>query len=424
MGSRYGELALETSDLYEQNYRTEKDAIRKALGDDMVYMHPVTNQYDPYAVAVFNCEMKRIGYVWMYQAPAMRCWLERNNQDYVRAFITEANPVAKVLMATTEEPFDLPVVPRTSKNINRNWADNLPEVLTNPNESLSFGLSLLLDELKVATPWTDRLQRRIDNLLEYIQIDFSAYRYEDFMTVFWMMRASKSEQVRIQSDYLLNALINRASKEHMGWWTNNWLPYFFRKAADSDLLALFEAAHYSLEHVESLLDYSPENLYYLYKVSPLRFANKLFYSALPLKIYNRLLTLMAVREVMVKGVNLGKKEKAIGVYPTMAEMASACEKTREESLWWGNTSWSVVYRVYVMLGFKGSEPAFIEEVGKWPFKKPFPYDCNKDSVGKPLRRGKIVGPIEKWAGEGAHPREIKLGERLLALLTKKSRDMN
>ena len=302
VGSRYGELAVETKDLYVKNYRTEKDAFRRALGDDMVYMHPVTNQFDPYAVAVFNCDMKRIGYVWMYQAPAMRCWLDQNNQDYVRAFITEANPVAEVLMAETEQPFEMPVVPRTSQNVNLNWADNLPEVLTNPNESLSFGLSQLLDELKVATPWSERLQLRIDNLLDYIQVDFSAYRYQDFRTAFWMMRASESEKIRIQSDFLLNALINRASTEHMDWWTNKWLPYFFRKAADSDLLALFEAAHYSLDHVESLLDYAPENLYYKYKVSPLKFANKLYYSALPLKIYNRLLTLMAVREAMVNEV--------------------------------------------------------------------------------------------------------------------------
>ena len=102
--------------------------------------------------------------------------------------------------------------------------------------------------------------------------------------------------------------------------------------------------------------------------------------------------------------------------PTMAEMALACKKTKAESLWWGHSSWSVVFRVYAILGFRGSERSFIEEVKTWPLDKSFPYHCDKDSVGKPLRRGKILGPIEKWAAEGAHPREVKLGKRLLELL--------
>lgn len=103
--------------------------------------------------------------------------------------------------------------------------------------------------------------------------------------------------------------------------------------------------------------------------------------------------------------------------PTMAEMALACEKTKKENLWWGHSSWSVVYRVYAILGFKGSARSFIEEVKNWHLDKSFPYHCDKDSVGKPLRRGKIIGPIEKWAAEGAHQREIKLGNSLLALLS-------
>ena len=102
--------------------------------------------------------------------------------------------------------------------------------------------------------------------------------------------------------------------------------------------------------------------------------------------------------------------------PTKAEMALACETTREEKLWWGHSSWSVVFRIYAILGFRGSERSFIEEVKTWPLEKSFPYHCDKDSVGKPLRRGKILGQIEKWAAEGAHPREVKLGKRLLVLL--------
>ncbi len=102
--------------------------------------------------------------------------------------------------------------------------------------------------------------------------------------------------------------------------------------------------------------------------------------------------------------------------PSMSEMAMACEKTCEEHLWWGHSSWSVVFRIYEILGFKGNIHSFIEEVKKWPLNKSFPYHCDRDSVGKPIRRGKISGPIEKWAADGAHSRETKLGEKLYKLL--------
>lgn len=102
--------------------------------------------------------------------------------------------------------------------------------------------------------------------------------------------------------------------------------------------------------------------------------------------------------------------------PSAAEMAAACEKTKDEGLWWGDASWSVVFRVYCIKGYKGSMKSFIDEVQKWDFKQPFKYKCNKDSVGKPLQRGKITGPIDKWASDGAMAREVKLGERLIAIL--------
>ena len=102
--------------------------------------------------------------------------------------------------------------------------------------------------------------------------------------------------------------------------------------------------------------------------------------------------------------------------PSPSDMAAACEQTLEEGLWWGHTSWSVVYRIYCIKGYKGNMSAFTKEVEKWPLTDKFPYNCDKDSVGKPLQRGKMAGPLEKWGTEGAQPKEIKLGERLMELL--------
>ena len=103
--------------------------------------------------------------------------------------------------------------------------------------------------------------------------------------------------------------------------------------------------------------------------------------------------------------------------PSAEEMVAACEKTREEALWWGNASWSVTYRIYCILGYKGNEESFMKEVKDWPFKKPFKYVCNRSALDRPLRRGRINGPLEKWAAEGASTREVKLGERLMEILS-------
>ena len=117
------------------------------------------------------------------------------------------------------------------------------------------------------------------------------------------------------------------------------------------------------------------------------------------------------------GHNPVEKENDEDKLPSITEMAAACEKTQEELLWWGNASWSVTYRIYCILGYKGRKESFINEVSGWPFKKPFKYICNRHSLSRPLRSGKISGPLEKWAASGALTREVKLGERLMEILS-------
>lgn len=117
--------------------------------------------------------------------------------------------------------------------------------------------------------------------------------------------------------------------------------------------------------------------------------------------------------------NSAEKRSGEDELPSVEEMAAACEKTKKESLWWGNASWSVTYRIYCILGYKGSQQSFINEVKGWPFKKPFDYKCNRHSLSRPLRSGKISGPLEKWAASGALTREVQLGERLMDILKRK-----
>ena len=82
--------------------------------------------------------------------------------------------------------------------------------------------------------------------------------------------------------------------------------------------------------------------------------------------------------------------------PSAEQMASAVETTLKAGLWWGNTAWSVVFRVMQMMGYKGSITQFIDIVGNLAFSKEFPYKCNMDAISKPLRNGKMSRDLERW----------------------------
>lgn len=117
-----------------------------------------------------------------------------------------------------------------------------------------------------------------------------------------------------------------------------------------------------------------------------------------------------------KGLNSVEETNREDELPSVEDMVAACEITEKEGLWWANTAWSVSYRIYCILGYKGSKESFITEVARWPFKKPFKYICNRDSLGRPLRCGKISGPLEKWSASGASIRQVNLGESLMKII--------
>jgi hypothetical protein len=299
VGSRYGELADVVNPLYEQGLPIEPEDIKEKLGGDEVVLMRIPNKHDAYAVGVFTLSEQRLGHVWMSQAPALCQWLEDNTRRYISARIRRINTRYGLMMAEVE--LKLTPCDRSTSGYDMEWAANLPEVLRSINEqSLALGLALLHDELTEAEAWNEKLQLRIDNLLRNLPVDLSAHYYRESIDLYKAMKRSPIAEVRVQSDLVLNAFVKRGSDNQMEWWVNRWLPDFFREAADGDLLGLFEAAHYTLERVEDLLQQAPENLYYLYKVNRERFAKHLYYSALPQNIYNRLLTLLAVREAMLK----------------------------------------------------------------------------------------------------------------------------
>ncbi|MBQ1797519.1 MAG: hypothetical protein IIZ88_07140 [Prevotella sp.] len=102
--------------------------------------------------------------------------------------------------------------------------------------------------------------------------------------------------------------------------------------------------------------------------------------------------------------------------PTGKQMVKVCEQTITEGLWWGNATWAVVFRVYQALEYKGSVSDFVRAVNGWPWRKELSFQCSDDSVGKPLRDGKLMSPIENWGKEGVMKRCCVLADRLLNLL--------
>jgi len=416
VGSRYGELADVITPLYNTPKPIQAADIIQALGCDEVYLKPVPNDHDVYAVAVYAQDTRRIGFVWMYQAPTMRYWLEKHHRSYAKVHITGACPSAQVLMAEMDMPLDVPTISRRCENYDAQWASDLPEVMKSiSDQSLELGLMLLRDELADATQWSRQLEKRIDTLLENIPLDLSAYRHNAFVDVFKMMRQSKIKEVREHSDLLLHTLVYRGSKEHVSWWAEKWLPSFFREAAEGDLLGVFEAAHYTLQSVEELLDQAPAHLFYLYEVNRTLFVNRLYYSALPQEVYNRLLTLLAVREAMLLKKGQDKPAK-----PTLTKEVLTRAIEAVQQYFWGYSSNAIIFCVCRdRYGLPDNASLFERETRELHYRKEMKYLCTDGTISNAFSRSPYLKlNIDKWESAGAKERSLILRDEFIKAVEK------
>ena len=122
-------------------------------------------------------------------------------------------------------------------------------------------------------------------------------------------------------------------------------------------------------------------------------------------------------KVLEKSFNTNQREgESKSEIPPPEAMVWAVEKTIKDGHWWGNVSWSVVYRIYQMKGYLGTVSQFVRDVSRWSFTMHIRYDCNDDAVGKPIRTGKISRSLDKWAEDGASSQFIILGEALMKAL--------
>ena len=300
VGTRYEQLADVVSPLYDKKVSIKKKDIASLFGSETVYMRPISNEYDMYAVGVYTANMNLLGYVWSWQSYAMREWLEKNNRDFVAANINRMNSQTELIMATPTMPLNLGKGNR-SKNIDVTWAAELPEILTNVREDAQkLALSLLKDELAENRGMNDILKLRINNMLYYLRSNLSRQCYDNCIDAYQMMMRSADKEIREQGEWFLKTLVSKGSKRQMEWWVNEWLPEFMKNSCDDETLEFYKESGYTLERVENLLKEAPYSLFQRYKVNRYRFAKQLYYSALPQKIYYRLLTLLALREELRK----------------------------------------------------------------------------------------------------------------------------
>ena len=310
VGSRYGELASVVKPLYAMMTPVAQTEIKEKLGGDVVYLSPTDNQFDDDAVGVFTVSQQLLGYVWMYQSYGLKQMLRNSGKRYVKAQISRMNTTFGLLMATSDGSWTLDANVQDNTIDAPTWAVDLPEVLTSmTSQSLTLGLDLLSDELRESAAWSDRLRQRVDNVLRHLPLDLSASHCQECMEVYRQMKQSTIAEVRSHSELLLQTLVSRGSQQQMEWWTEHWLTDFFASAASGDLLRLYEADGWTLERVEELLRKAPERLFQLYLVNKYRFATHLYYSRLSQRAYDRLLTLLAVREAMLAKQASGPAEK-------------------------------------------------------------------------------------------------------------------
>lgn len=420
VGSRYSKhLKDRLLPIYEKGEPMSVEELGRLLGGMSLVVRPVEdNTFDFHAVGARTEENLFLGFVWMYQSYALREWMTDQGVKCIKARIKRVNTKYGLIFAEVEG-MTLKCQVRDSYNIDTNWASGLPRVLPY-NNSMSLDVAMfLLHEALTENMDYEQLSSRFDNLLEYLPTDLSAHYYRECVELYHLMEQSSSEKVREMRDTLLHTFVNRGSTEKMEWWVKECLPRFISLAEDNNLLGLYKAANFTLERVEALLESAPNGLFYLYKYDHVHFAKQLYYLTLPNDVYNRLLTLLAVRELM-QGVRTEDKQKL-----TKEILAKAVVDVQQ--YFWGFSSNAVLYCVRRdRYGYTGSASQCERELRELPYKGVVKYLCSEGTIANAFSHNPYMKyHIDKWEQHGVKVRALKLRDEFIkvietALLLEKS----
>lgn len=310
VGGRHGELSDKLIPLFCEGNPIEEKDIRKEIGCEIVYLMRSNNDHDPYAIGVFTASMKRLGYLWVHQSYAMYEWMLAHKVGRVRARICRVNTKYGFMISKPLTPMKLTIRPSENLFLNMDWGNDLPKLQhCRMIEKLNLSMMMLEDALAEDDAWNEDLRLRIEDVIERLPYDLSTLTFVKGVRLYLMMKDSKISEVRGESDRLLYTMIHRGSPEKMDWWLNSCLTSYFNDAGRGSLLRMYECANYTLEQVEALLHQAPAQLFHYYLAEKEYFPAHLLYSSLPYELYVRFLTLLAVRETMIKGAGkvLAKK---------------------------------------------------------------------------------------------------------------------
>ena len=408
VGSRYGDFTDVLEPYYEKGEPIEPKDIENILGSTTVYLQRMNNTSDPYAVGVFlNTEMQ-LGFVWKDQSFPLYEWMLNTDIPYVIANIKRVISRHGIMIADVVLPFWLKDCPRKAIGIDMDWARNIP--LTVPSvkqQSLNLAIALLCDELPLVTTWSDSLKKRIENVNRYLPSDLSAKHIQKSLVLYEKMRMSPIKEVRDACDDMLNAMVSRGSEKNMKRWAKKFLPEYFNFVSESELFGVFEAANYTLERVEELLNRAPDNLFYSYKFDRVVFAFRLYYASLPEELYDRLLMLLAVREAMLEKEK--GKGKGILTDETLTRVVEKCQ-----GYFWGNSAYAVLFCVCRDdYDEDGNKSLFEQRIEQQPYKKDRVYKCPTGTIANAFRDNPIYNEhVDTWEKFKPMTRIIKLRDAL------------
>lgn len=97
---------------------------------------------------------------------------------------------------------------------------------------------------------------------------------------------------------------------------------------------------------------------------------------------------------------------------TREMMSRAAKLTLDGGYWKAMRSWSVVYVVYDIWGYKGSVTDFVTEVQGWPDDVTSRMPCNRDAVEKLKNKYHFSKDIKEWRQDGVPEQYCILGEQL------------
>ena len=313
-GGRHGDMPDCLTAPFADGDLVDADDIRSRIGCEIVYLKRTHNDHDQYAIGVYTSSKKRLGFLWVNQSYAMYEWMLSHKVERVRARICRVSTRYGFMISKPLTPMKLTIRPSENVFLNMDWGMNVPKVQhCRMVDELNISMMMLEDALAENDAWNEELKMLIEDVIEHLPYDLSTLNVIRSVRLYVMMKDSQIREVRHESDRLLYAIIHRGSPEKMSWWLNSCLTQYFNDAREGSLLRMFECANFRLEQVEELLHQAPLQLYHYYLGDKDHFATHLLYSSLPYELYARLLTLIAVWEMMKQdqphGSNKAQKDK-------------------------------------------------------------------------------------------------------------------